>query len=75
MFIGTQQRLKWLQEIVDGWYMYIDNNEIKRVQSCKYLGVWPKLLWKNEVKHDFVKKQTCIYIYILKRLRPYLDES
>ena len=54
--------------------MYIDNNEIKRVQSCRYLGVVidQNMLWKNQVDH--VKKKVIKCIYLLKRLRPYINQ-
>ena len=74
MFIGTQQRLKRLQDIIVDCHIYIDHNEIKRVESCKYLGVIidQNMLWKNQVDH--VKKKVIKCLYLLKRLRPYINQ-
>ena len=56
-------------------HIYIDNKEIKRVQSCKYLGVVIDQIYYGKIQVDHVKKKVikCI-IYLLKRSRPYINQ-
>ena len=39
MFIGTHQRLKIKHNRLENCQVIINGNEIKKVDSCKYLGV------------------------------------
>ena len=74
LFIGTHQRLKKAHDLLDDCHIYIDGNEIKKVESCKYLGVIidQNLSWNTQV--DYVKKKVIKSMYLLKRLRPYINQ-
>ena len=39
MFIGTHQRLKIKHNRLENCHVIINSNEMKKVDSCKYLGV------------------------------------
>ena len=75
MFIGTQQRLNNTNNLLDACSVYIDGDEIKRVEFCKYLGVIidQNLSWNRHV--DYVKKKVTKCVYLLKRLRPYINQD
>ena len=75
MFIGTQQRLKYVQNDLANCHIYIDGNEIKQVKSCKYLGVVidHNLTWNKHI--DLVMNKVVKNMYLLRRLRPYIDKD
>ena len=74
MFIGNQQRLKNKNKTIEECLVFIDGNEIKKVESCKYLGVVidQNLSWKDQI--DRVKKKVIKSVYLLRRLRPFINQ-
>ena len=75
MFMGTHQRLKKMQDMIEDCHFYIDGDEIQKVEHCKYLGVIidQNLSWNNHIAH--IEKKIIKCIYLLRRLRPFINQD
>ena len=75
MFVGSAQRLKKKQNTIENLNIYINDTKIRQVDSCKYLGVIidKNLQWKLHIEH--VQKKVVKHMYLLRRLRPYVNQN
>ena len=74
MIIGTKPKLKKCNNHFNEYPVYIDSTVVKRVSTCKYLGIYidENLLWNKQIEH--LKSKVVKSLYLLKRIRPYIDE-
>ena len=74
IFLGTSSRLKKIEPKLRNSNVLIEGNIIQRTNRCKYLGVIidENLQWNAHV--DYLHKKVVKYIYLLKRVRPFIDK-
>ena len=75
MIIGTNQRLKKWNSVIDDHHVYIDNTPIVKVKACKYLGIFidENLSWNRQT--EYLKSKVVKNLYLLKRIRPFITEQ
>ena len=71
MMIGSRKKIKQFHKT--GLQLYIGNEPVKEVFSCKYLGVIldPCLNWKLHVDH--IRSKIIRNLFLFRKARPYVD--